>query len=157
MPVCLDLEQIRQWTWLIITRLPRRRCFEHLAGSVRKEETSDSGNSALFSLPVDCKYLENSTDSKGSEPDFALTAFFSLLADMFLIAFEVENEFPVRAGSSSNQVRTERLLLIHTPPNSGRLSEGTHEAHTFRNEKRNGLILSGSFFKAMIWVLGYSF
>lgn len=60
-------------------------------------------------------------------------------------------------SSGSNQVGTERLLLLRISRNSERLeakdttlSECMHEAHMFRNEKGMAQFSLGNFFKAMI-------
>lgn len=46
----------------------------------------------FFSLPIDYKYLEYSTDCQGSEPDFFFSTIFqSDWKHLFLIAFGFEN------------------------------------------------------------------
>lgn len=80
--------ECRSWreipAWQIITHL-LKRLFPALGElNVAGRKSKLSGNNSYFSLPTDYKYLENSTNSQGSQPDFFFffTAIFSLLENI---------------------------------------------------------------------------
>lgn len=126
---------------------------------------ANSGNMPYFSICVDYKYLENSTSSGGGETEIHF--FFNFLVYLETSVFNwiwIWKLILVRLGSSSNQVGTQRSLLIRVSPNLGRLGakdttlpEGMPETHALGKEKEC-LILSGKLLEGQWFgVLGYSF